>query len=204
MAVREELVTLLAKETKLSPAEVDKLIEVPPDEKLGDYAFPCFVLARTFKKNPVQIAVELAKKIILPRAFHKVEAAGPYINFFVSGSFIAQSVLSAVFKQKKKYGMHSPQKRTVMVEFFDANTHKGVHIGHLRNICLGESISRLLEASGVHVLRVNYQGDIGPHVAKCIWGYVRFKEKEPPRNRGVWLGLIYARAHQLAEGNHQF
>lgn len=204
MVVREELGRLLVKETKLSREEVDKLIEVPPDEKLGDYAFPCFVLARPLKKNPVQIARELAGHITLPSAFTKVEASGPYLNFFVNGAFVAQSVLSAVFKQKKKYGVRTSQKKTVMVEFFDANTHKGVHIGHLRNICLGESISRLLEAVGVNVIRVNYQGDIGPHVAKCIWGYLRFKEKEPARNKGVWLGHLYARAHQLAEGNDQF
>ena len=85
----------------------------------------------------------------------------------------------------------------IMIEFFHANTHKGVHIGHIRNISLGESISRLLEFDGNWVRRVNYQGDIGPHVAKCIWGYKHFGiGKEPDKHKGKWLGKIYAQANE--------
>ncbi len=201
MIFKEKLVELLVKETRLSADEVAGLVEVPPDEKLGDYAFPCFTLAKSLKKNPVQIAKELCSHLKLPPEFTRVEAAGPYINFFVSGPHLAEIVLPSIHKKGAKYGQHPKQKKTIMVEFFHANTHKGVHIGHLRNISLGSSICNLLEAAGIKVIRVNYQGDIGPHVAKCIWGYLRFKEKEPTHHKGTWLGKVYAKAHQLAEGN---
>ncbi len=206
MMFKEELIGLLAKETKFGKGEISRLIEIPPDEKLGDYAFPCFVLARHFKKSPAQIAAELKGKIKLPKEFSRVEAAGPYLNFFVDNARLAEGVLNDIVKSKDKYGRRLGQtgkKKTAMVEFFHANTHKGVHIGHLRNISLGEAICRLLEAAGNKVVRVNYQGDIGPHVAKCIWGYLRFKEKEPKQNKGTWLGHIYARAHKLVEGNEK-
>src|SRR3989338_2170318 len=93
-----------------------------------------------------------------------------------------------------------------MVEYFHANTHKGVYIGHVRNICLGESLCRMLEFSGSKVVRVNYQGDIGPHVAKCLWGILNLKEKvgvPPQQNRLRWLGNVYVEANKLIEGNEQ-
>ena len=89
----------------------------------------------------------------------------------------------------------------MMVEFFHANTHKAVHIGHIRNICLGEALSRIFEFNGFDVIRVNYQGDIGPHVAKCLWGVLNFKEKHPEKKKSLWLGEIYMRANEKIEKN---
>lgn len=204
MDFRKSVVAVLAKETALASEEVERLLEVPPDERLGDYAFPCFVLAKRFKKSPVQVAQELKDQLKLPHEIQKVVASGPYLNFFVNSASLAEQLLKDISKSRDAYGKQKSQKKTVMVEFFHANTHKGVHIGHLRNISLGASICRLLEAAGMNVIRVNYQGDIGPHVAKCIWGYLHFKEKAPARKRGIWLGHIYARAHKLVEGNEKF
>jgi len=90
-------------------------------------------------------------------------------------------------------------KKKIIVEFFHANTHKGVHIGHIRNISIGESLCRILEATGNKVYRVNYFGDIGPHVAKCLWAYLNLKKKEPKDNKGVWLGKLYALANEKAK-----
>ena len=85
--------------------------------------------------------------------------------------------------------------KTIMMEFFHANTHKGIHIGHIRNISIGESLSRVFEFTGNKVIRVNYQGDIGPHVAKCLWGFINLYNKEAPKEkRGVWLGKVYSEA----------
>src|SRR3989344_3955174 len=156
MDFKEELVKLLEKETKLDNKEVAKLLEVPPSEDLGDYAFPCFTLAKQLKKSPVQIAAEITESVKKGKEhkfLSKAEAKGPYVNFFVNGALLSEQVLKAIAKEKAKYGKHKSRKKTIMVEFFHANTHKGVHIGHLRNISIGESICRLLEAAGFKVLR---------------------------------------------------
>ncbi|MBI4153327.1 arginine--tRNA ligase [Candidatus Woesearchaeota archaeon] len=200
---REKIVSLLAKETQLGKDEVESLLEVPPDEKLGDFAFPCFALAKKLRKSPVDIAKELASKLNQPGVFSEVRAVGPYVNFFVNASLLAEQTFHDIFKKKDKYGQSKEKKETVMVEFFHANTHKGVHIGHIRNISIGASLCNLLESVGKKVIRVNYQGDIGPHVAKCIWGYLHLKEKAPAHNKGVWLGEIYAKASKIIEENKQ-
>ena len=190
MNFKQEILKLLEKATKLKEEEVENLISIPPDPKLGDYAFPCFKLG----KNPKEAADKLKKKIKLPKFLSKTEVVGPYLNFFLNEAVLAEETLDKIFKEKEKYGKSKSKKEKVMIEFFHANTHKGVHIGHLRNICLGAAIANLQEAIGKKVIRANYQGDIGPHVAKCLWGYLNLKEKEPTEHKGIWLGKIYAKA----------
>jgi arginyl-tRNA synthetase len=200
MNFRQKIIDLLAKNTRFSKEKLSSLLTVPPDSKLGDYAFPCFVLG----KNPKEAAEKLKKKIKLSKFLSKIETVGPYLNFFVNQAILAEEVLKKVFKEKGRYGSGKSKKETVMVEFFHANTHKGVHIGHLRNISLGAAICNLQEAIGKKVIRVNYQGDIGPHVAKCLWGYLHFKGKEPKQHKGIWLGKIYTKASQKIKGKLKF
>ena len=194
MDFKNKIVGLLVAETGLSVSDIAALLSVPPNPNMGDYAFPCFKLGRNPKQKAEELQQRLGKK--LPSFLTKVQALGPYINFFIAKGILAEEVLSAIATCKEKYGRIKGTKETVIVEFFHANTHKGVHIGHIRNISLGSALCNLLEATGRKVIRVNYQGDIGPHVAKCLWGYVHFKEKEPKDHRGIWLGKIYAKASQ--------
>ena len=102
--MKQIIIKLLAKPTSLSESELDSLIEIPPNTEMGDFAFPCFALAKTLKKNPVQIAqdivLELSKK--LPKEIEKVQSAGPYINFFVNKNILAQKIITQILKQKKK------------------------------------------------------------------------------------------------------
>jgi arginyl-tRNA synthetase len=204
MVFKEKIVGLLVKFTGLKKDEVSALLEIPPDESLGDYAFPCFVLAKKLKKAPAAIASDFAESIKKPTFVERVEANGPYVNFFIHLPALAENVLDTIFKEKKRYGQSKQKKETVMVEFFHANTHKGVHIGHLRNISLGSALARVLEAVGKKVIRVNYQGDIGPHVAKCLWGYQHFKKKAPAAHKGVWLGGVYADASAAVKKSKKF
>ncbi|MBI2580671.1 arginine--tRNA ligase [Candidatus Woesearchaeota archaeon] len=190
--------------------EIGLHIEIPADDSLGDYAFPCFSLAKVRKKGPAAIAMELAAAIGNDRGkselIERVQATGPYVNFFVNKKELAAAVISEANMSKDSYGGGKKAGKTVMVEYFHANTHKAVHIGHVRNICLGESLCRILEFSGNKVVRVNYQGDIGPHVAKCLWGMLNLKEKvgiPPQQNRLRWLGNVYVEANTLIEGNEQ-
>nr|HPO05604.1 arginine--tRNA ligase [Candidatus Gracilibacteria bacterium] len=94
------------------------------------------------------------------------------------------------------------QGKKILIEFAQPNTHKPLHIGHLRNICLGESLARILESQNGQVFRANYQGDIGPHVAKCLWALQKYPEDMPsePRQRALLLGKKYAEGTKLSDG----
>ncbi|MBI3037341.1 arginine--tRNA ligase [Candidatus Woesearchaeota archaeon] len=202
------IVAMLQPRIRMDASEIEPKIEIPADDALGDYAFPCFFLAKAMKKSPAAIAMEIAAAIgndsAKSKLIDRVQAAGPYVNFFVDKAALAEAVIEAVSKLSHNYGSTSKTNKTIMVEYFHANTHKAVHIGHVRNICLGESICRILEFSGNKLVRVNYQGDIGPHVAKCIWGIRNLNVGKPPaQNRLRWLGNVYVQANTAVEGNEQ-
>ena len=192
---KQKIVEAIKKETGLEQIN----LEIPPNQELGDYAFPCFELAKKWKKNHAEIAQILKDKIKL--AGVKTEIKGAYLNFFIDYKKKNEYLLREVLKKRNKYGSSTKKNQNVMIEFFHANTHKAVHIGHIRNICLGESIARILEFSGYDVIRVNYQGDIGPHVAKCMWGILNLKLKMPEKNKLRWLGGIYAKANEKSNEN---
>jgi arginyl-tRNA synthetase len=182
---REEVVKLLQKATKLSNKEVDSLLEIPPDSKLGDLTFPCFVLAKKLKKNPKEIAESIKKGVKVGGWISSVRCVGPYLNFFVNSEKLAEEVLKRIWKEKVCYGTLPAKKKVAVVEYCQANTHKAFHIGHLRNISLGESVAR----------RISYGGDIGPHVAKCLWAYLKYHKKHnvgKEKYKGSWLGKLYA------------
>jgi arginyl-tRNA synthetase len=201
--IKKEAVALLhsACSKKLDKSEIEKTIE-PARSGFGDVASRiAFILSKEEKKNPAQVAAELAGKVGKSKYFSNVEATGPYINLTLSNKAF-EFALSKILKQKKKFGQIASTGKQMMVEYFHANTHKGVHIGHIRNISLGESVCRLLEFSGNKVIRANYQGDIGPHVAKCLWGFENlFDSKAPQTKRGVWLGKVYAAASEKIKDN---
>ncbi len=174
------------------------LLEKPPKPEMGDLAFPCFSLAKEWKKAPAAIASEIAGKIKASGAVREVKAEGPYVNFFADWKALGKEIMGDTLKKGKRYGAGSRKGKTMMVEFSHPNTHKAFHIGHTRNIILGESLSRVLGFAGYKVARVNYQGDIGPHVARCIWGLLNLDIVEPKEGKGRWLGEVYAKASQEA------
>jgi arginyl-tRNA synthetase len=173
-------------------------LERPPRPELGDMAFPCFGLAKKMKKQPDLIAREMSLKMKPEGLVRMISAFGPYVNFLADWGKLGKSVIDSVLKEKDRYGTAKKRKDKIMVEFADPNTHKAFHIGHVRNITLGESLSRVLESCGYKVVRANYQGDIGPHVARCLWGLMNLGLKEPENDKGKWLGEVYAKASQKA------
>lgn len=191
---REEVVKIL----KSVGIEIEEnFLEIPPREEFGDLAFPCFELAKKQKRSPQMIAEEISKKIKLSEAslISKVEAKAGYVNFFFNYQKLTELVLKEILAKKENYGKSNIGKgKNIMVEFAHPNTHKGLHIGHFRNICIGESLCRLLEFTGHKVFRVNYQGDIGPHIAKVLWAFINLYKCKVPRgkNKAEWLGEIYA------------
>ncbi|MCW1296854.1 MAG: arginine--tRNA ligase [Candidatus Parvarchaeota archaeon] len=200
----EEIKKIVGKITKLEVK--DNWIEVPPDKKFGDFSCTiAFDLAKEMKRNPNEIANEIVKKIKLGKEsnFSKIEVISGYINFFLKKEEFCENLLNKILKEGKKFGRLNIGKRIrTMVEFSQPNTHKAFHIGHLRNTCLGDALSRILEFANFDVIRANYPGDIGMHVARCLWCYLKFHRGEEPKERkGEWLGKIYAEACKRIEEN---
>lgn len=178
----------------------------PPKPEMGDLSFPCFALAKSMGKSPVEIAKELAGALHLPHGIVSAEAAGPYLNIrFAKDEFVA-SMISEIRNAGDIYG-HQPKSSTrIMVEYASPNTHKEIHVGHLRNFTLGLSVIKILEAAGYDVAKSSYMGDIGAHVAKCLWAYKKFHASEeiPAKERGRFLGKIYAEATRLIDDNPHY
>ncbi len=179
-------------------------LEKPPSADMGDYALPCFVLAKELKKAPVEIAKDLAAKLKSGKLVTKIEANGPYVNFFVSKETLSENVLMKIARQKNKYGAGASKKKKLMIEFSQANTHKAFHVGHIRGTSLGESLARILEFTGFKVIRANYQGDTGMHVAKWIWCYKKFHNKDKLKQDEAWIAGIYVDAVKRIKENPEF
>jgi arginyl-tRNA synthetase len=162
---------------ELGVPEVSFVVERPGDLKNGDYATnAALVASKKVGKNPKEFAQEIIEKLSPSTSLGIIEAikiAGPgFINFYLSKEAIAKEVAVAATKNEwANNDLYAGKK--VMVEFTDPNPFKEFHIGHLMSNAVGEAISRTLEAAGANVIRVNYQGDVGLHVAKAIWGYQR-------------------------------
>ena len=154
---------------------VDFVVEYPDEGDFGDYATNvAMVLAGKLKRNPLEIAQEIAEKISQPDLIEKIEVVAPgFINFYIKEDYY-KKVLTEILTRKEKYGsfkMKQPQK--VMIEFGQPNTHKAFHIGHLKSAISGLSIARFFENLGYTVIKTNYYGDIGMQTAKSVWGMIQ-------------------------------
>lgn len=198
--IREALKELGASVDAVSDLDLSEQLVEPPNSDLGDLAFGCFILAKHLKKAPPALAQELKSKLVLDGNLLKAEAAGPYLNLALSPQFIGEQLLSDI-----RSGKHFQKKLTeknpkAMIEFSQPNTHKEIHVGHMRNASLGDSLVKLLRYSGHEIVSSTFPGDVGTHVAKCLW-YLKFVNKEPmpTTQKGEWLGKIYSRANLLLE-----
>ena len=177
----KEQIEKLIKEVlnNLNIKDVSFSIEHPDDFKNGDYSTNvAMVCAKKIGKNPKELAetikIELEKN--LPKEISKIEVAGPgFINFYLPREFFTKSI-EEILNKKEKWGSNKLlYGKKVMVEYTQPNPFKPFHIGHLMSNAIGESISRIVEFSGAKTIHANYQGDVGPHVAKAI--YIMMKEK---------------------------
>lgn len=170
----EEIISALRKSVK-----GDITLEVPPDRSLGDFAFPCFSLAKEMKKSPVQIAQEIAKTIKIPGIVSKITATGPYVNFFLDPVKVAEKMFADVLSKKDKFGGSQEGKgKTVAIEFSSPNIGKPMHFGHLRSTVIGQSLSLMHEFNGYKVIRLNYLGDWGTQFGKLIYAYLNWGSAE--------------------------
>ena len=163
------------KELGLSYQEVYDLIEIPPQDDMGDYSFPCFSLAKTLRKNPAIIASELAESLDI-EGFSRIESLNAYLNFFVDRKTFINSVLNEVLDKKDDYGKSNEGKGSnIVIDFSSVNIAKPFHIGHIRSTVQGDAIRKIHEFLGYNVIATNYLGDYGTQFGTMIaafklWG----------------------------------
>jgi len=163
---------------KLKKEEIESLIEVPPQQEMGDFAFPCFSLAKIEKKSPLVIAQDLVEKIRknLSKEVSGVEVKSAYVNFFVDKKFLAEKVLKEA--TKKGYGTNKGDGEKLVVDYSCPNAGKPMHVGHIRSTIIGDSICKLAKANGDKPIGINYLGDIGLHIGKLIVAWELWLDKK--------------------------
>ena len=172
MDFKIEIAKLLAAAADISVEDAAAAVEIPAKKEMGDFAYPCFRLAKVFRKAPPMIANELIEKIEKPDFIAKMEVVGAYINFFVNKGVYAEQVLSAVLEQKENYGKSDMGAgKTVVIDYSSPNAAKQMHIGHIRSTVIGNAIDRIFRALGYEVIADNHLGDWGTQFGILIMGY---------------------------------
>lgn len=177
-----------------------KALVEPPNPDMGHLAFGCFIFAKVLKKSPAQVATDLKAQWAPTAGISFVEVAGPYLNFKFTPEFLAQHTVTNVLNGtvfKTKLVADAPK---TMFEYSQPNTHKELHVGHMRNLCLGDSLVRLYRRSygADHVISTTFPGDVGTHVAKCLWyienhvGMDVLDQKRKDPLKAEWLGQMYS------------
>ncbi len=167
-------------------------LERPQNESHGDWATNVAMkLSKEIKKSPPDIAKMVVNKLDTQNLGLDTHIAGPgFINFKQNNASFVK-VISKILENKESFGDNKRLKgQRIMVEFAHPNPFKSFHIGHLRNIILGESLVRLFEAQGAEVIRVNYQGDVGMHIAKCLWAFIKVPEDQYPQSADEKVALL--------------
>lgn len=186
--------------------EIKGYIEVPPDKNMGDYAFPCFRLAKSLKKAPPAIAEEIKEKLEFDKnLISKFEVQGGYLNFFVNSEVLVKEVLGEINKFKENYGSsYIGQNKNIIVEYSSPNIAKPFHIGHLRNTIIGNCLYKVYKFLGYNVTGINHLGDYGTQFGKLIEGYKRWgDEYDISRDPINELTKIYIRINEACKEDEE-
>lgn len=183
--------------SELSLEQITGLIETPKQDEFGDAAFPCFMLAKQYKKAPAIIAKEIAEKLN-NSFFTKVETVGPYVNVFFNRHIVSDDVLKAILVEKEEYGQgYFGREKTVVIDYSSPNIAKPFSMGHLRSTMIGNSLKHIAEKCGYEVVGINYIGDWGTQFGKLItaykkWGNEELVKEDPIRE----LFKLYVHFHE--------
>ena len=185
----------------LEASDIREMIEIPPDSNMGDFAFPCFRLAKTMRKAPQMIAADLAEKLAGNEAFSKVENVNAYVNFFMNKAEVAGATVDAVIKAGASYGGSEQGKgKTVCIDYSSPNIAKPFHIGHIRSTVIGNSLYKIFDSLGYKVVRINHLGDYGTQFGKMIVAYRKWGSKEEVEAEPIKSLLkYYVKFHEEAE-----
>ena len=190
---KKEIAEIIARNLEgLTEDEIKSMIEIPQDQSMGDYAFPCFRLAKTMRKAPNLIAAELAEKLQGEQLFSEVSPVNAYVNMFVSREEMMKSTVSEVLEEKENFGRSDiGGNKKVIVEFSSPNIAKPFHIGHIRSTVIGNSLSKIYDALGYDVFKINHLGDYGTQFGKMICAYRRWGNREDVINSPIKTLLGY-------------
>ena len=198
--MRNKIIDLITDSIKeLDRETVSRILEIPPQEDMGDFAFPCFQLAKIFRKAPTIIAQEVAEKIKKTDFVSKTAAMGPYVNFFIDRTMFVSEMLKQV--SVDNYGSSEIGcGKTICIDYSSPNVAKNFHVGHLRTTLIGNSIYRIYKKLGYRVERINHLGDWGTQFGKLIVAYKKWGSKEAVEQNGISeLMKIYVKFHEEAE-----
>lgn len=184
--------------------EIYDLIEIPPQENMGDFSFPCFQLAKTLRKNPAIIATELAGNIEL-EGFAEVKNVGPYINFFLDRKKFENEVINTIIEKKENFGRSDMGKdKTVVLDFSSVNIAKPFHIGHIRSTVIGDALRNIHEFLGYNTVASNYIGDYGTQFGTMIAAYKLWGDDDKLKQNPIQELLnLYVRYNSEASENEE-
>ncbi len=202
---KKKIAELIAEDDALQMTadQIAEWIEIPADQSMGDYAFPCFRLAKTLRKAPPLIAQEVAARIEGSGIFEKVNPVNAYVNMFLNKKAFAEQLTKEVLTKGSDYGRSDVgQGRTVIVEYSSPNIAKPFHIGHIRSTVIGNAIYKLYDEVGFDVVRINHLGDYGTQFGKMIVAYRKWGNEEDLKKDPINALLgYYTRFHREAEND---
>lgn len=195
----------IAKAAELDVEEIYSYIEIPPNQDMGDYAFPCFKLAKTLRKAPPVIATELKEKIDEDNNIEKIDIAGGYLNFYINKIELTKTVLQEIDSKKESYGSNeSGKNKNIVIDYSSPNIAKPFHIGHLRNTVIGAALYKIYKYLGYNTTSVNHLGDYGTQFGKMIEGYKRWgSEYDLEANPIDECMNIYVRINNLCKEDEE-
>jgi len=199
LEIAKKISTLVEMDTD----KIMEFIEVPPQSNMGDYAFPCFQLAKVMRKSPNMIAAELSGKLQPDNVLEKAEAAGGYLNFFVNKKEYIKLLVEEVLEKGESFGSSKAgEDKNVIVEFSSVNVAKPFHVGHLFNTMLGSALEKVYKHSGYNTIKINHLGDWGTQFGKLIVAYKSWVDENALEKAPISeLFRIYVKFHDEAEKN---
>ena len=197
--MKEQIINLIATATDLDKETVAGILEIPPKADMGDYAFPCFQLAKTLRKAPPMIAADIAEKIGDVDIIDRLEVKGAYLNFFLKKEMFVKSMMEHA--SVDNFGSSTVGNgKTICIDYSSPNVAKNFHVGHLRTTIIGNSLYKIYSKLGYQVERINHLGDWGTQFGKLIVAYKAWGNKEAVEKDGVSeLMRLYVKFHEEAE-----
>ncbi|WP_411831034.1 arginine--tRNA ligase [Peribacillus frigoritolerans] len=184
---------------EMPASEIEKLMEKPKLMELGDLAFPCFTLAKKFKKSPQVIASEIAQQLN-STLIQEVNVVGGYLNIFVNQQMVTENVLQTILREKDQYGSMQTGQGNVVIDYSSPNIAKPFSMGHLRSTVIGNALANIAEKNGYNAVRINHLGDWGTQFGKLIVAYKLWGDKEAIEASPIQeLLKIYVKFHERAE-----
>ena len=197
--MKAQIIDIIAKAANLDTETVSNLIEIPPKADMGDYAFPCFQLAKTLRKAPPMIAADIAEAIGESEIIDKLEVKGAYLNFFLKKEIFVKSMVEK--STTANFGSSTiGEGKSICIDYSSPNVAKNFHVGHLRTTIIGNSLYKIYSKLGYQVERINHLGDWGTQFGKLIVAYKAWGSKEAVEKDGVAeLMKLYVKFHDEAE-----